>query len=216
MASIVETCNLALSHIRAQSINSLIESSIPAQQCKLHYAILRDQMLKDTKPQFARRIDALAVRFDEVFNWAYAYQYPSDCLDIVRLIPNFEEVEQGNAYIYSPYRDPDLRQPNLHLAVEYQVQNIGGDRVIASNTTEARIEYIVRVEDPNLYGPQFILAQSHLMASALAIPLVGGEQGLTMQARNLQIYQQYVDATVASNYNEQYTDVPDSEFITVR
>ena len=42
MASEVEICNLALSNIRAGSINSLTEGSLQAQICKLKYPILRD------------------------------------------------------------------------------------------------------------------------------------------------------------------------------
>ena len=82
MASDVEICNIALSNIRAGSINSLDENSLQAQQCKLKYALLRDRMLTEVPWTFNRKIRALSVLTTEIFNWAYAYQYPTDCLKI--------------------------------------------------------------------------------------------------------------------------------------
>ena len=83
MASEIEICNLALGNIRAGSINSFTEGSIQAQQCNLKYSIIRDRCLREIVWSFNRKIEALATLSSvTIFNWAYAYQYPSDCLKI--------------------------------------------------------------------------------------------------------------------------------------
>ena len=45
MTSVVDICNLALSNIRAGSINNIDEVSLQAQQCKLKYPFMRDRLL---------------------------------------------------------------------------------------------------------------------------------------------------------------------------
>lgn len=216
MTSVVEICNLALSNIRAGSINALTEGSLQAQVCKLKYDILRDRLLTDAPWQFARRVEPLAVLDIEVFNRVYAYQYPSDCLHINRLILNLEEVDSNSVDAISRYRDNTLPRFNFNQQVEYDIRIIDGDRVITSNEKELRADYRVRIEDPNLYSSDFIMALSYLLSAELAIPIVGAEQGRALRAESLQIYQQYVDSAVANNQNEQYALPPDSEFITVR
>lgn len=220
MANEVEIANLALANIRAASINSFTENSLQAQICKLKYAFCRDFMLKNAPWNFAHRIKPLSLLTDEIFNWAYVYQYPSDCLYINRLIMNFEKINQDTAGIVSRIYARDMPLPNLDRQVEYQVYNIGtgtaGNRVIASNETELRIDYRAKVEDPNLFGPEFIMALSHFLAAEIAIPIVGAELGRQIRSDSLQLYQEYVDAAMQSDLNESYTPPTDSEFVTVR
>lgn len=215
MTSEVEICNLALSNIRGGSINSLTESSVQAQNCKLKYPLMRDQLMRDAPWQFAHKIKALALLTDELFNWANVYQYPSDCLQINRLLLNFEEVESGNA-LSNWYYDPALLAPNPDRQVKYQIYNTDDNRVIGANETELRIDYRAKITDPNLFDSQFVIMFSYLLSSELAIPIVGGKLGREFRADSLKIYQQYYDAAVASNENEQYIPPAESDFVTIR
>ena len=216
MTSEVDICKLALSHIRAGSINSLDENSLQAQQCKLMYPLLRDQMIESAPWQFAHRVKALSLLTDNLFNWAYVYQYPSECLKINRLLLNFEEVQAGDSTIASRFYDRGLPIPDMDAQVEYKIYNIDGNKVIASNETELRVDYVTRVTDVNLFDNQFILGLSHLLAAELAVPLVGVKEGRQMKSDEYQLYQAFINSAVAADMNEQYTPTPDSEFITVR
>lgn len=218
MTSEVEICNLALSHIRAGSINSLTESSIQAQQCELKYPVLRDQMLQDAPWQFNRSLKPLALLTDTLFNWIYVYQYPTDCLFINRLHINFAEVSSDTttSAVASRYYDRGLPRPDLDQQVGYKIYNVDGNKVIAANEKELRIDYRKRVEDPNLFSVNFIMGLSHLLAAELAIPLVGIDKGRGLRSDELKIYQSYVDSGIENELNEQFTEVPDSDFITVR
>jgi hypothetical protein len=216
MTSEVDICKYSLSQIRAGSINSLTESSLNAQQCALWYPKSRDQLLTDAPFQFAHRLKALAPTTDEIFNWAYVYQYPSDCLHINHLVLNYAAVEPGNGSVYINPNRYDRYQPNLNAQVPYKIYNIDGNRVIASNHSDLRADYRSKITDPNLFSQLFIDALTHLLASKLSTPLIGGDRGDKEMQKNLTLYRAYLDAAVSNDLNEQYTPAPESPYITVR
>lgn len=216
MASEVEICNLALSDIRAGSINSLDESSLQAQQCKLKYPHLRDMLLRDVPWNFAHKTDALALLTDDLFNWVYSYQYPSDCLYINRLVLNYEQFGATGDGVYRNRHIEDIYTPDLDRQIKYEIQNVNNNRVIAANETELRISYRTRVTDPNLFDTLFIQTFVKLLASELAIPVVGAEVGRQFRSDALQLYEAYLLEATASNGNEGYTEPVESDFITIR
>ena len=83
----VELCNMSLSHLRSQGINDINEPSEQAQQCKLHFGPSLDLMLRSNSFSFSRKVVGLAQLSNvSVFNWLYAYQYPSDCLLVEKMM----------------------------------------------------------------------------------------------------------------------------------
>lgn len=215
MASAVEICNMALSHIRAGSINSLTENSVQAQQCKLLYPMCRDMVLEDAPWGFARTIRELALLTSvKIFNYAYAYQYPSDAKRINKLMMSWDEVTNDSAPSLRYHDDlfPGMRKTK----VVYEIFHNAGTRVIAANDIDLRVDYNIVVEDPNLFSTSFILAVSHLLASNLAIPLIGTAEGRPLRNDELQLYTKYIDTAVAGDANQSYTPIPDSEYITTR
>lgn len=216
MTSVIDICNQALGEIRAGSINSLNESSLQAQQCKLNYPYVRDTLLREAPWGFARRVEELALRNDRIFNWAYLYQYPQDCLNISRLILNYESVTDSNNGVYRHRRIEDLHTPDLNRQVAYSVYNVGNERVIASNEQQLRIEYTSRVENTNLFDPTFTQTLVYLLASRLAVPVVGGEIGRAFRSDNLAMYQAYLNSAIANDQNDEYYEDTDSDFIAVR
>lgn len=202
MASEVEICNIALANIRAKSINSLNEASLQAQQCKLFYPILRDQLFEYAPWQFAHKVEPLSLLTLESFSWGYVYQYPTDCLKINKLLLN-----------YAGIRDDTF---GAHQKVEYEIQIIDDTKVIVSDAPDLRVDYRSKITDPNLFTNEFRMTLSHLMASEIAVPIVGTEMGRQLRSDSFQIYTRYLNAAIASNSNERHTAVPESEFITVR
>ena len=219
MTTEVDVCNLALSHIRAETINSLNEASVAAIQCKILFPILRDQMLMESCWTFNRKLEPLAVLpLVDIFNWNIAYQYPTDCLRITRLILNFEEINESHTtyrYRYGTLYD-DYYQPNLRRKVEYEVFNVSGNRVIAANECELRIDYSARMTDTSLWTAQFILAFSHLLAAELAIPIAGVEKGRSLRSDSLGLYNKYFTEAQQHDINQRYTLPADSELISIR
>lgn len=217
MTSVVEICNLALSNIRAGSINSLDENSLQAQQCKLKYPIMRDQLLAELPWSFNHKIKTLAVLTDDIFNWNYAYQYPSDCLKINRLIGAHEQLSNADSDVISRLIDSQvLPVGHSRRKIPYQVFNIDGNKVIGANESELRIGYSVKVTDPNLFSTSFILTLSHLLSSELAIPIIGAEVGRQLRSDSLKIYNEYLNNSIVDDLNEQCSESALSEFETIR
>lgn len=217
MTSEVEICNIALSNIRAGSINSLTESSLQAQQCKLKYALLRDRCLTTPAWVFNKKVRALSVLTTDVFTWSYAYQYPVDALKIHRLVGAQEQLPHADASVISRTVDRGLfGLNNLRLKIPYEVFNFDNVKTIGANDSDLRVIYSAKVTDPNLFSVDFIMALSHLLSSELAIPLVGVENGRQLRNDSLTLYTKYFNAAMADNANDGYSEPVDSEFITIR
>lgn len=215
MASEVEVCNLALSNIRAGSINSLNEASLQAQICKLKYALMRDRCLK-IGWDFNRTITPLSSIEVTIYNWAYAYSYPVNCLKISRIIPEYEEIT-GDASVISRLIDTQILPITAYRRqVPYEVFNFDNVKVIGCNETTLHIDYAIKIEDPNLFSDDFILAFSHLLASEIAIPIVGVEKGRVLRSDSLQLYEEYIDAAAADDMNDGFLETNESEYVTVR
>lgn len=215
MTSEVEICNLALSNIRAGSINNLDESSLPAQVCSLKYPIIRDMMLTEVPWGFAHKIKGLAVLETEIFNWAYAYQYPVDCFKINRLIGEQEQLLNADADSVSRALDSELLR-NIRRQVPYEIFNFDNNKVIGSNESNLRIDYVANITDPNLFSNNFVLAFSHLLAAEVALPIVGVEKGRQLRSDSLQMYKEYLATAESDDLNEQYYEPHLSELETIR
>lgn len=211
----VSICNIALSYIRAGGINSLTETSAQAQQCSLHYVQTRDEVLVAAPWGFAHRIDTLALLTATVFNWAYLYAYPADCMHINKLVLNYSAVSAGSG-AYRPRAIEDIYMPDLGAEIPYQIVNVGGVKAIATNFPDLHIDYQLNITDTTLFDINTREAISRLLASKLAIPLVGGKVGLEYEKAQFTKFTQVVAEAVADNMNERYTTQPDSEFTTAR
>lgn len=217
MASDVEICNLGLSNIRAGSINSLNENSVQAQVCKLKYNILRDRCLREIPWQFNHMIRPLALVTTDLFNWAYTYSYPVDCLKIRRLIGSYEEIPAGSADVASRLLDSRvLPVRGFRRQIPYEVFNVDGVKLIGSDQPDLRIDFAGKITDPNLFSDDFIMSLSHLISSEVAIPIVGAELGRALRNDSLQLYKQYLASALASDQNDQYLEPRESDFVTIR
>jgi hypothetical protein len=109
-----------------------------------------------------------------------------------------------------------IPRPNLDKQVEYEILNFDGNMVIASKEPELRADYRAKVTNPGLFDSLFIQTIVHLLASEIAIPIVGVENGRVLRSDSLKVYSQYLESAIAANLNEQYHPILDSELITVR
>lgn len=94
MASEVEICNRALVKLGEKTILSLTDDSKPARTCNLLYKPTRNYVLRNHPWNFAiKRVEMARNTEDPVYDYAYSYKLPSDCLRV--LIPNREQWEYG-------------------------------------------------------------------------------------------------------------------------
>jgi len=200
MASDVEICNLAISHLGtgkeiANLENEKTEESIV---CRRFFNTARDATLRDFPWPFATKVLALAlIEKDPTTEWAFSYQYPTDCLKMRKILSG-------------------IRNDDRQSRVSSQRANKDNKEVIFTDQENAVLEYTLRVTNAELFQPDFILALSFRIAGYIAPRLTSGDP-TGMGARAFQLYLLELDQARATSVNEQQDDeIPESEFIQER
>lgn len=199
MASVIEICNRALSNIgNNRSINSLTEASKEAGQCSLHYENTRDAVLADFDWNFATKTVALADTNNPPPNWAYAYQYPTDCLRITEI----------------PL--PGVRYPTAAQRVQYITgsNSEGTGKLIYTDLPGAWLKYVSRITDVNMFDSIFQEALSWRLAAAINM-VITGNADLGNNALNM--YSRVILSAGSHSMNEsQEPQLPDDPFTVAR
>lgn len=173
MASAVDICNLALSHLGDEATVTSIsppEGSAQAEHCAMFYPIARDEMLaNDYEWNFATKRVSLASVSNPSTTYAFAYAKPSDCI-------------RARAVLLPESTDDKATQD---FVVE---TDTAGNEIILTNTETATLRYSFRVTNTAKFGPAFVTALSYLLASYLAGPVVKGKAAATIARGHLQMY----------------------------
>jgi len=200
MTSEVNICNQALTDIGTRStIASLTEDSQEAQACSLVYSTVRDQVLGMAFWNFARKTATLSelksapgtptnpTASGNVWSsdwpappWLYEYAYPSDCIQMRFICPQFNTGVDG-VPIFGPSVMTSL-PAFIGTAVRFAVatDEVGSPaaqtNVILTNQYQAIGVYTVRITNTNLFSSQFVTALSAALAAKLAMSLAGDRQ----------------------------------------
>lgn len=156
MSSVVAICNIALSDLGKDRINSLSEASAEALACNQFYTHERDTLLQAYPWRFAGKTAALAqVTNTKPGAWDYAYKRPVDCLKV--------------RWLRREYSADDTCPQTLQQEISNPYE-IEGD-LIFCNLSPAYLRYTYRHDDPSKYPPLFIDALAAKLAVRLAMPL---------------------------------------------
>lgn len=184
--SAVRIGNLALSKIGARSrIESLDEQSPEAQEIKLWYDFAREEVLKAYNWSFARKRIALAAHAEDppTDEWAYRYQYPSDCIVCRRIVNPLGR-----------------RAKPVPFHVETGVDSGARQKTILTNMANAKLLYTYDVTDTTQFSQFFIQTLATLIAHYIAYPLTGKE---TIQERMLKTFQGMIEGAPIHDANEE-------------
>ena len=195
MTTPVQICNLALARIAiSDTINALDETSQEAVTCNLHYEQVRDAVLRDFSWPFATRFITLPlVEETPTTEWLYSYRTPADFIRAVRIIP-------------------DLR--TARNDIPYRITSDSSGQLIFTDREDAKLEYVAKIEDTNLYSADFIDALSWRIASDIALPLA---QSTGIAQNALREYMMAIDRARTNAYNEEKRDPElEAESIAVR
>lgn len=153
MASVVDICNLALSHVANRANITSIDPpdrTVEADHCARFYPIARDELLESHEWRFATRREQLAqLMLDPPAGWEFAYALPNRCLRPVSvLLPEST--------------DDTLVQP-------YTIETLSNEvPVLYTNTPDAVLKFIALVTDPARFTPLVVVALAYLLGSHLA------------------------------------------------
>jgi hypothetical protein len=204
-SSETEICNLALSHLGVGKEIAALETerSDEASACRRFYDTARDETLRDFAWPFATKIAALGLLTDSddddhpTEEWTYQYQEPSDSLA-------FRKIQSGT------------RNDSRASRISYRKAYGEAGTVIFTDQEDAIGEYTIRVDDPQRYPSDFVMAFSFRLAALIAPRLTAGDP-FKMAERSIRLYQLEISKAQASAFNEEQTDEdPDSEFIRAR
>jgi len=152
-------CNLALSHFGGGKINSLDDSTEKARQLDINYDNCLEATLRVFPWNFARKIELLALTDDTTPGWEYVYEYPANCVNILRVCT------EGNA-----------RYQGREYDSEFKIISDGTEKYIACDVEDAYVEYTLNVTNPTIYDALFIKSLSYLLAAEVCNALSGNAQ----------------------------------------
>ncbi|CAA2140449.1 hypothetical protein [Hyphomicrobium sp. ghe19] len=199
MASVVSICNLALSNIGKQNIQSLDEPGAEPRACKQFYEHSRDTLLQVYPWRFAGKTESLAeVANDKPGRWARAYKRPVDCLKIRWVRPEYS------------VRDPGPQTLQEELAYPHDAEGT----TIYCDLSPAFLRYTAKLADPTRFSPMFIEALSWQLATRIAMPLTRDPK---IRADCYQLAQATQSAAAEADANEvRETSDHESEFVAER
>lgn len=177
MASVVDTCNTALSHVGARAQISSIsppDGSVEAGYCARFYPIARREMIEAHSWGFSKTRITLAEVTNPSTIWTYAYALPADCLKPVRVLA----LTTANVlWPQSLWVDNTLTSVvDENEGREFDIEN----GVILTHEPEAVLLYRRDVTDTAKFSPLFGSALSMLLASYLAGAIVKDAVGIKM------------------------------------
>lgn len=186
MASEVDICNLALSHLGDSATVASIdppEGSAQAEHCQRFYPIARDSLLELHNWKFATKRTRLALLDVDSWNWTYAYAEPSDAMKIISILP--------------PTATP------IEPTADYETMAADdGSGLILTDLEEATALYIAGVTDTMRFSPLFVTTLSWHLASMLAGPIIKGDVGAAEAKRCQQMMLYHLAQAKVSDANQ--------------
>lgn len=202
MAAFTKTkiCNLALSHLGSSKTiaNFETERSAESNACREYFDTAVEEVLQGFHWPFATKIVALGL-IEEAPNseWGYSYQYPSDCLDIRRILSG-------------------TRDDSKDTEIKFKIYGDDTGKVIYTDKEDAEAEYTMNITDPARWSADFGMAVSFLLAAYIAARVTGGDP-FKKGVQAFQMFQMKMPKVQARQANEQkYEREPVSEFERVR
>lgn len=151
MASEVAICNRALQKLGAERITSLTQDARNARSCNAVYDILRDAELRAHPWSFAIRRVILAPDADApLFDYAYAFSVPADCLRVL---------------------------PPSDTSSGWVMEN---NKILTNAGDTLQLRYVTRVEDPNAFDSIFREALAARIAMELCEELTQSNAKMQM------------------------------------
>ena len=169
IVSKVEICNYALQEIGEESIISLSDVTVQAQQCNLRYDSVRRSVLEDHPWNFALRRASLALTAEvDVFeDFSNIFTLPSDCLRVV-MTDREAQITLGTDPLFNGFK-----------TIGFSTAYTGRDRYKVEGRNfyydddTAKVLYITDEEDTTIFSPLFVEAFAMLLASRIAYKITG-------------------------------------------
>lgn len=193
MASVVQICNMALSHIGSDARVTSIsppDGSVEAGHCATFYDLARTELLEPGSWAFSLKRTTLGALTNASEAWAYAYAKPSDCLRPLRVLrPSMGVTVFNQDTVYAHIDDRDSAQFDVE-----------GD-VVYCNEPDAVLVYVQDATDTTKFPATFTAALSFNLAGFLAGPIIKGNEGARLGDAMRQRAMSAADMSAAASAN---------------
>jgi len=184
----VDICNLALSYLGDSATVASIdppEGSAQAQHCARFYPIALNTLLESHQWNFTTKRAYLALVQDCYFHaWRFAYALPSDCTDVISVLPKCDYPRDYFGVAIANYwgwtRPLEFE---IERGRDFQIEIFNGQQVILSNAEDAIARYCVSTVQPGMFPALFTNALARRLASMLAGPILKGDAGAAESKR---------------------------------
>lgn len=190
MSSKIDVFNMALGHIGVSSTVADEQERSPERViCTRYWDTCRDALFsyKDMPWNFAVSRVALADLGSPPTGWAYRYRYPNDCINALGIVGVTGRVEP-----------PELRP-------KFEVQYEADGRSILTDTEQAALLYVKRINEVERWPSPFVEAMSYRLAAMIAMPL---KNDTSLRNDMLQLAEQFAQIAMAASLNEAEPDNP--------
>lgn len=210
MASDVQICNMALSHIGSEARVASIsppDGSVEAGHCATFYDMARTELLEPGTWAFSLKRAALAQVTNPSTVWAYAYAKPSNCLRALRILrPSIAITVFTQDLVVEPHTDDRDSAP-------YDIEG----EVILTNEPDAVLVYVQDVTDSTKFTASFTSTFSYLLSSYLAGPILKGNEGVRVGDAMRQRAMALADVSAAASANASSAEsLPQPTLLAVR
>lgn len=206
----VEICNYALQAIGDESILSLSDATVPAQQCNLRYDSSRRAVLEMGLWNFAiKRVSLPLSAQTPAFDFGQAFTLPGDLLRVIgterELGVNFGTDPLFNGYKTIGFGDA------YNGRDRYKIES----GKLLYDDDVCKIAYIWNNEDTTTYSPLFVECLSLYLASRIAYKITGSR---TMEQDLLQEFYKIMlkEAKVSDSQQGTVERGTKSRFVSVR
>lgn len=160
MANETDFLNDALGQIGATYITAIDDESTNANHCQVFWPPLRRSLIRAHHWNFATARALLAQDVvAPISGFAFSYALPNDYLKVVEYSGVLNTVT-------------DIVIPSFPITSRYVIEG----KKLLTNDTQAYIEYLKDVDNPDLWDPMFYQAASHWLASKLASAITKNEK----------------------------------------
>ena len=186
MASSVDICNQALSHLGDSATVASIdppEGSAQAEHCARFYSMALAALLEMHPWAFATRRIALAQVTNPTSSWAYAYAIPSNAVNLISILAP-DASDDYSSSMQSSSQAFDNNYARNVSGGAYTPQDFGvetdndGNDMLLTNQANAVLRYTFLATDTSKFSPLFVECLGWLLASKLAGPVLKGESGM--------------------------------------
>jgi hypothetical protein len=197
-ASNVAIANLALTKLGDLRILNLTDNTKPAREVNAVFDMTRDYLQRRFSWRFCiKRANLAADTSTPLWDWAYQYQIPTDCMRIL-------QVGQW-------YPSPDLSDLISTGGQEYVLE---GKYILSNQAGPLKLRYLSRVEDPVQFDAAFDMAFSAYLAYILAEPLTASAEQKQMAYND---YRNAIkDAVIANAIENPPESLADQTWILAR